>query len=85
VAVVSPGSVTTDNTGSASINVTYPEDHALWVQVLLTATSSVTGTQASTTSKFWLPMLASYITNIDQSPPGTIGPYGTNANCHIAN
>jgi hypothetical protein len=85
VAVVSPGSVTTDSTGSGSLTVTYPEDHALWVQVLLTASTSVTGTQASTTSKFWLPMLAAYITNIDQSPPGTIGPYGTNANCHIAN
>ncbi|MGA2562939.1 MAG: hypothetical protein ABSF96_05200 [Steroidobacteraceae bacterium] len=85
VAVVSPGSVTTDSTGSASIAVTYPEDHALWVQVLLTATSSVTGTQASTTSKFWLPMLAAYITNIQQSPPGTISPYGTNVNCHNAN
>jgi hypothetical protein len=83
--VVSPGSVTTDSTGSGSLTVTYPEDHALWVQVLLTASTSVTGTQASTTSKFWLPMLAAYITNIDQSPPGTIGPYGTNANCHIAN
>jgi hypothetical protein len=85
VAVVSPGSVTTDSTGSASLNVTYPEDHALWVQVLLTASTSVTGTQASTTSKFWLPMLAAYITNVDQNPPGTISPYGTNVNCHIAN
>jgi hypothetical protein len=85
VAVVSPGSVTTDSTGSASVNVTYPEDHALWVQVLLTASTSVTGTQASTTSKFWLPMLAAYITNVNQSPPGSISPYGTNVNCHIAN
>jgi hypothetical protein len=85
VAVVTPGSVITDSTGTASVNVTYPEDHALWVQVLLTATSSVTGTQASTTSKFWLPMLASYITNVDQSPPGTISPNGINLNCHIAN
>ncbi len=40
VAVVSPGTVTTDSTGSANLNVTYPEDHALWVQVLLTATTS---------------------------------------------
>jgi hypothetical protein len=53
--------------------------------VLLTASTSVTGTQASTTSKFWLPMLAAYITNVDQNPPGTISPYGTNVNCHIAN
>jgi hypothetical protein len=85
VAVVTPGSVTTDSTGTANVTVTYPEDHAEWVQVLLTATSSVTGTQASTTSKFWLPILATYVTNIDQVPPGDTSPYGTHVNCHAAN
>jgi hypothetical protein len=85
VAVVTPGSVITDSTGTANVNVTYPEDHGQWVQVLLTATSGVTGTQASTTSKFWLPMLAAYITNPLVQPPGDTSPYGTNVNCHIAN
>jgi hypothetical protein len=85
VAVVTPGSVTTDSTGTANVLVTYPEDHAEWVQVLLTATSSVTGTQASTTSQFWLPILATYVTNIEQVPPGDTSPYGTHVNCHAAN
>jgi hypothetical protein len=85
VAAVSPGSVVTDSTGSANVNVTYPEDHALWVQVLLTATASVSGTQTSTTSKFWLPMLAADIINPAVEPPGLISPYGINVNCHIAN
>jgi len=85
VAAVSPGSIVTDSTGSGNVNVTYPQDHALWVQVLLTATASVSGTQTSTTSKFWLPMLAADVQTPTINPPGLISPYGTNVNCHIAN
>jgi hypothetical protein len=85
VAGASPGSVVTDSTGSASINVVYPEDHALWVQVVLTASTSVAGTQSSTSSQFWLPILASYVTTTTSSPPGAISPYGVNPNCHISN
>ncbi len=85
VATVTPGSVTTDSTGSAFVAVVYPQDHAEWVQVVLTATASVTGTQTSTTSTFWLPILASDINNAEVRPPGAISPYGTNVNCHVAN
>jgi hypothetical protein len=81
VAAASPGSVTTDSTGSASVNVTYPEDHAAWVQVVLTATAAVAGTQTSTSATFWLPMLATYITSTTQSPPGQVSPYGVSASC----
>jgi hypothetical protein len=81
VAAVSPGSVTTDATGSANINVTYPEDHAEWVQVLLTATATVSGTQTSTTSKFWLPILSTYVTTTTTTPPGVVDPYGLSASC----
>jgi hypothetical protein len=81
VAAVSPGTVTTDSTGTANVNVTYPEDHALWAQVVLTATATVSGTQSSTISTFWLPMLAAYVTSTTQSPPGAISPYGVDAVC----
>jgi hypothetical protein len=85
IAAVSPGSVVTgpitlqDGTvvnGSASLNVTYPQDHADWVQSLLTATATVAGTETTTTSLFWLPMLASDLTNVTVSPPGILSPYG---------
>lgn len=80
VATVSPGSVTTDSSGSAYVAVIYPEDHAEWVQVVLTATTSVTGTQASTTSTFWLPILSTDIDSASVAPPGATSPYGKGLN-----
>ncbi|HEY1725264.1 MAG TPA: Ig-like domain-containing protein [Steroidobacteraceae bacterium] len=96
IAAVSPGSVTTAATsvttgsstttvnGSAALTVTYPEDHALWVESLLTATATVAGTETSTTSTFWLPILATYLTQTTISPPGLVSPYGVNA-CAVPN
>jgi hypothetical protein len=93
VAAVSPGTVTTAATtvtngsstttvnGSANLTVTYPEDHAGWVQVVLTATTTVTGTESSTTSTFWLPMLAADLTTTTIPPPGYVSPYGVATSC----
>lgn len=81
VAAVNPGTVTTDSSGTANVSVTYPEDHALWVQVKLTATTTVNGTQSSTSSIFWLPMLASKLSSASVSPPGLNSPYGQSTSC----
>jgi len=80
VASVTPGTVTTDSTGTATFSVVYPEDHAGWVQVLLTASATVSGTQSSTSTKFWLPILASYAAGT-ASPPGAVSPYGGANTC----
>ena len=88
VAAVSPGTVVTGPTtltggtvinGAATLNVTYPQDHAGWVQTLLTATATVAGTLNTTTSTFWLPMLATDLTTTTIDPPGIISPYGDDA------
>ena len=85
IAAVSPGTVTTAATtltggttinGAASLTVTYPQDHADWVQSELTATATVAGTETTTTSTFWLPMLATDLTTITVDPPGIVSPYG---------
>jgi len=93
VAAVSPGTVTTAPTtvtsgsstitvdGSAALIISYPEDHALWVQVTLTATATVSGSQSSTSSTFWLPILATYVTTTTTSPPGYLSPYGVATSC----
>ncbi|HEX2789234.1 MAG TPA: Ig-like domain-containing protein [Steroidobacteraceae bacterium] len=91
IAAVSPGTVVTGPivdsasgatiNGSAQLTVTYPQDHALWVQSLLTATATVAGTETSTTSKFWLPMLATDLTTTTVEPPGFISPYGVATSC----
>ena len=81
VANVVPSTVTTDSTGSATFNIYYPEDHAAWVVVQLTATTLVQGTQNSTTATFTLPMKASYIAPSSTDVPGAISPYGTANSC----
>ncbi|MFI4866245.1 MAG: beta strand repeat-containing protein [Steroidobacterales bacterium] len=91
VAAVSPGTVVTGPTsittgtttttinGAAALTVTYPQDHALWVQSLLTASATVAGTETTATSTFWLPILATDLTTVTQSPPGIESPYGDDA------
>lgn len=81
VAAVSPGSVQTANGGFATVNVTYPQSDAMWVEVVLTATTTVQGTQSSTSSTFWLPILASDLTSQSISPPGPVSPYGIATDC----
>jgi hypothetical protein len=84
-----PGSVaSTDNStvvtttgGTAPVNIIYPKDHAYWVQVVLTATATVSGTQSSTSSTFVLPGLASDYDSTTVSPPGQISPYGNVGVC----
>jgi Bacterial Ig-like domain (group 1) len=80
IAAVAPATVTTNESsepGSASLNVLYPEDYADWVYVSLTATATVTGTQSSSSTSFWLPMLATYVDNIQAAIPGETSPFGT--------
>jgi hypothetical protein len=81
VAVTTVGTVTTAADGSATFGVEYPEDHAAWVVVNLTATANVQGTQASTNSIFQLPMLSTYVTAAPSAIPGEVSPYGVNVSC----
>jgi len=81
LAATDVSSVTTANGGSASFNVIYPEDHALWVGVRLTATATVSGTQSSTFTDFWLPILAADIATATVTPPGQFSPYGLASTC----
>ncbi|HUO95779.1 MAG TPA: Ig-like domain-containing protein [Steroidobacteraceae bacterium] len=76
VAAVSPSSGTTDANGELVVNVTYPQDHAYYVNVKLTATATVNGTQSSTSSTFALPGLATDFSQQNTAPPGPTSPYG---------
>jgi hypothetical protein len=82
VAPVASGSETTDGTGSAYVNILYPQDHAAWVHVLLTATATVAGTQSSSSADFYLPILAADVDGTTNgSPPGSTSPYGIATAC----
>lgn len=79
VAVATPGLLTTGSDGTNNFQVIYPEDHANWVQVTLTARATVQGTEGSTSSTFVLPALGDYLGDPKHSPPGVVSPYGVNA------
>ncbi len=74
-------SSTTGADGTAGVSILYPQDHAAWVAVEVTASATVQGTQSSTSTKFWLPMLAADITSPSVTPPGQVSPYGVANTC----
>ncbi len=80
VAVVSPSSGSTDSNGRLDVNITYPRDHANWVMVTLVASTTVQGTESSTSSTFVLEgAIADYACSV--GPPGPVSPYGVAATC----
>ena len=81
VASTDVGSAVTASNGTALVNVIYPKDHAGYVAVTLSATATVQGTQNSTATTFWLPLLTTDVSNLDQVPPGLYSPYGTGSLC----
>jgi hypothetical protein len=82
VASTDVSSIVTSSVGSGQVNLIYPKDHANWVQVALSATATVSGTQNSTTATFILPGAAADYSNQAQSPPGQYSPYGQNTTCY---
>jgi hypothetical protein len=81
VAVVAPSSGVTDANGRFDITVTYPRDHAIWTVVELRASTTVQGTESSTSATFTLlGAVSDYACGI--SPPGgTTSPYGLATTC----
>lgn len=81
VATVSPSTGTTGTDGKLAVKVTYTRDHAYYVTVQLVATTSVNGTQGSTSSTFLLPGASSDFSTKTTGPPGPFSPYGTASAC----
>ena len=81
VAVVSPGSVTTDDNGSAIFAVLYPRSFASWVEVELSAAARVEGTEGEASRIFWLPALLDDLNAGDSIPPGgLVSTFGSGLN-----
>ena len=79
-----PPTVTLDATGSGNFVITYPKDHAYWVQVSLKAIASVAGTETTTIRNIVLPGAAADYSTVGVAPPGQISPYGIDATCNDA-
>jgi hypothetical protein len=84
VAVASPTSGTTDAAGRLDVKVTYPRDHAYWTEVTLVASTTVQGTQSSTSATFVLVgAVSDYSCSV--GPPGPTSPYGLANTCANSN
>ena len=66
-----------DALGMATVTLSYPRNHGSWVHVALTVRGTVSGTEASATTDFPLPTLASDFSARRVDPPGRISPYGS--------
>jgi len=80
VAVV-PGTVVTNEDGIANFDITYAKNFGTWVQVKLTATAQVAGSEGSDAKEFWLSVLAADVANKDVLPPGYVSPFGKVLDC----
>jgi hypothetical protein len=72
-------------TDSGFMNITYPEDHAAWVQVQRMATVTAQGTESSTSAKVWPPMLADEVIATNAAIPGRFSRYGQASTCSNPN
>lgn len=71
-----PISVTTGADGTFQFLITYPKQFAQWVQVRLSASTTVDGTESIDVQDFWLPVAAAALTNENVAPPGATSPFG---------
>ena len=79
--VSAPATVTTGADGSFQFDQVYAKDFGDWVQVKLTAADEVSGTEATHTVPFVLPVIAADVGTQANAPPGETSPFGTGAAC----
>lgn len=78
-----PLSVTVGADGTFQFNITYPQDRGNWVDVKLSARTTVSGTETRESVLFTLPISADDADNPPgkTTPTGTVSPYGIAADC----
>lgn len=72
---VSPGTTQTTN-GRATISLTYAESYAPWVQLKLTASATVAGTESKTEVEFIVSGFAGDFSVETVTPAGVVSPFG---------
>jgi hypothetical protein len=82
VSAVAPAtSVVTGSDGRVLVNVTYPQQYAYYLDVALSASTAVSGTEYVHTSNFMLPGSSTDFSNAQVAPPGPVSPFGTATVC----
>lgn len=80
VAVVAPGTITTDEDGRAEFHISYPQDHAMWLDGRITASATVAGTESRKSADFFFPASADDL-DLGNAPPNPVSPWGVQAGC----
>ena len=75
------GTVTTDATGFALIDIIYAKDYASWTEVKLRASAQVAGSEGSDEVTFILPVLLGDVDDPETAHPGDVSPFGAVADC----
>jgi len=81
VALVSPANVQTNADGFVNVRVSYPQEYAYYLQVDLSASTTVQGTEYVRTNRFMLPGSSGDFSNLQNGPPGPFSPFGIAASC----
>ncbi|MDX1678036.1 beta strand repeat-containing protein [Arsukibacterium sp.] len=80
--VVAPGSVTSDASGIATFNITYPQDVGSWLDVRLQVSGFASGTENVSYRHYSLPTAAEDLTTETSQPASN--PFGVIQSCAVA-
>lgn len=81
IATVSPANAVTDGDGMVLVYVTYPQEHAYYVDVELSASANVEGSEYVRSARFMLPGSAPDFSDPQVAPPGQTSPFGVGNSC----
>ena len=79
------GSITTDANGVGFFSMAYPQSHAGWSKVEITARAQALGAESTASIEQNLAWAASDVQDVDVSPPNQISPYGSLAPGQVVN
>jgi hypothetical protein len=75
IVTVTPSNAVTDPNGFVMVNIFYPQEYALWLEIQLSASATVQGSEYSRTSTFTLPISSDDLSS-SGTPPGFVSPFG---------
>lgn len=81
IAAVTPSNATTDADGFALVSVYYPQEYAYYLDVTLSASATVQGTEYVRTSSFMLPGSSTDFNSTTNAAPGPVSPFGSATVC----
>ena len=85
IAAVTPSNAVTDASGFVLVNVFYPQEYAYYLDVLLSASTTVQGTEYVRTSRFLVPGISTDFNSLTKGPPGPVSPFGQATSCSNPN